>query len=93
MVHEHSIRVHKEVVLPEIKGRKGAVYTAIKQLDRPTMREVAQHLGVPLNTISGRFIELQNDLKIKVDGVKNIECTSWAGKTYTRQANRYSVAA
>lgn len=41
------------------------VINALKELNRATMHQVADHMVVPLNTISGRFSELKRKGLIK----------------------------
>lgn len=92
MVHPNSIQAFKDTVQPELMSRKEMVVTAIKELGKASMRAIADHIGVPLHTISGRFSELQRDGRIKVVGSKSTTCTTKYG-TFERNESLYSLAA
>ena len=47
-------------ILPTLPQRRRVVFEAIAALYNATAKEVAAYLGVPLNTISGRFSELSD---------------------------------
>jgi len=72
---------------PEIPEDQRKVLQALEELGEATIEEVAQHLGVPPHTISGRFggnNELQDKDLIEVKGhVKNsrgYRCKLWQVK-------------
>lgn len=70
-MHSNSIIIYKDSILPTLPKRQKLVYQTIKKLNRATCREVASFLNVPVNTISGRFIELKRKNAIEqVDNVK-----------------------
>lgn len=82
-VHENSLKVYKEKVLPTLMGRKLQVLNSIKSLGgEATMWEVSQLMNVPVHTISGRFSELSSD-KLKL-----IEDT---GKSKEHHGNKFAV--
>jgi hypothetical protein len=47
-------------ILPTLPQRRRVVFEAIATMGTATAKEVAAYLGVPLNTISGRFSELSD---------------------------------
>jgi len=58
---------------PEITDDQEQVLNALKEIGPATCEEVANHLGVPPHTISGRFggeNELQDQGRIQKDGKK-----------------------
>lgn len=53
----------------EIPQRQTQIVNAIRDLGgKATMHEVARHLELPLNAISGRFSELRRKLRIRPMG-------------------------
>jgi hypothetical protein len=56
---EASLDAFKSI-LHELPQRRRVVLEAIAELGTATAKEVAAYLGVPLNTISGRFSELSD---------------------------------
>jgi hypothetical protein len=58
MVHQNSLTVYRNQVLPNIKQKHNAVINALQALGEATSLEVADYLNKPLNSLSGRFTEL-----------------------------------
>ncbi len=70
MVHPNSNEALR-VIQPELSKREAMVLDALRALGKATMHEVADSLGVGVNTISGRFTALVRIGKIKVSGRKH----------------------
>lgn len=67
-VHPNSLHA-LEVIKPNLQEKEKAVLNALRHLNGATRQEVAEYLGVPVHTITGRFTRLINDLKlVKEDG-------------------------
>jgi len=54
----------------ELSEDQEKVFEALKEIGPVIGEEIAQHLGVPYHTISGRFGELQDQNQIKKKGMK-----------------------
>ena len=59
-MNPNSVMIYREKILPTLSGRKLQVLNAIKELGgSATLYEVAKHLNIGVNCISGRFTELK----------------------------------
>lgn len=69
---------------PEIQGDQKQIKEALEEIGPAIGEEIAQHLGVPYHTISGRFGELQEKGLIEVKGKKQNSrgylCKIWTVK-------------
>lgn len=65
---ENSLDTYHETIEPELTNRQEQVLNAIEEIGPCTMHEVSNFMGVPLNTISGRFGELVKKNKIYAAG-------------------------
>ena len=90
-MNQNSINAYREVVDPTKMTRKQEVLEALKDLKEATMAQVAEHLGLALHVISGRFLELITDGKIKVDRVTQDKHKNRFGTAYWRKANVYKL--
>ena len=59
-MHTNSLAQWNNQVLPVLTARQVQVYNALRELGSATMHQVAEHLQVPLNNISGRFGEMRD---------------------------------
>ena len=55
---------------PELTDDQQKVKEALEEIGPAIGEEIAQHLGVPYHTISGRFGELQDQDQITTKGMK-----------------------
>lgn len=59
-MHSNSLEVHNDnLEIGKYKKQIQNIYEALKFIESGTMHNVASFLGVPLNTISGRFKEMR----------------------------------
>lgn len=49
-----------EAIRPELKGRRKEVLLAIKELGEANNLQIAEHLDLPINCVTGRVTELHN---------------------------------
>jgi len=54
----NKIEHYHNAIKPTLSRREEEVYNAVKVIQPCTMHEVADYMGRPLNTISGRFSKL-----------------------------------
>lgn len=57
-------------ILGGLTRRQRQVYTEVLLNPGITLREASKNLKIPVNSLSGRFYELEQAKKIYVDGVK-----------------------
>ena len=67
-MNENSLDVYFNDIAPTMTRREKDVMNAIFTIEPCTMHEVANHMGVQLNTISGRFSALVRKSKLVVVG-------------------------
>lgn len=90
-MNSKSIEVYKTIIEPTIKKRHERVIAALNQLQPCTSLDVADHLGVPLHSISGRFTELSDPKEYGRPIIESVgekrnkfgnKCTVWRIKKY-----------
>jgi len=75
-MHKNSLLAYQEV-LPKISNQKIKICKSLEFLGKATMHQIAKYMGVPLNTISGRFKDLREDGFIKSFGSTEKRRTIW----------------
>lgn len=71
-MHNNSLEAHKEnITFGKYPKQIKAIIQSLQFIERGTMHNIANHLQVPLNTISGRFKRMREDGIIKEDGKTN----------------------
>lgn len=68
-VNQNSLLAYYADVQPELTKRESEVFNCLNDLGGGTLFDVAFRLGVPVNTISGRFTGLRKKGKIDGSGV------------------------
>ena len=88
--NSNSTEVYRNGVEPTKQTRKQRIIEVLSRLRKATMKEIAQEMGVPVHTISGRFGEMQSDNLIRVSGTRDFNVISY-GKEFTKQENEFEL--